>query len=168
MRGILFIPGMLALLSVAPAWSAEEFGRLFTTPGQREQLDELRRTQTDISVDIRDEELTVDQVQAVETVTPGELRLRGLVHRKDGKNTAWINDSNSYEGGIAADFTRVKENAVTGTQVVIEMGGEGGRDVSLKVGQSFNPGDGSVLDLGSDRQTPKKADPQVINAPPKF
>lgn len=130
--------------------SAEEFGRLFTTPAQRQQLDELRKSQADIKVEVLSEELTIEQDQVTESAGTGELVLRGLVYRSDGKNTAWVNDSNSYEGDLSAQYARVLEERVAAGQVVIEIGGADGGQLSLKVGQSFNPGDGTIRDLATD------------------
>ena len=127
--------------------AAEEFGRLFLTPSQRLQLDELRKSQANTKIEVQDAELNIDQKPVVEATAAGELRLRGLVYRNDGKNTAWINDSNSYEGDLTSQYTNVHEDSVAADQVVIEMGGAENVKLPLKVGQSFNPGDKSVHDL---------------------
>ena len=150
---------LLVLLLCQSSWSAEDFGRLFSTPNQRQQLDELRKNQTDIKIEVTDAELAVDQNPIVETAATGELRLKGLVYRNDGKNTAWINDSNSYEGDLSSQYTGVNEDSVDADEVVIEMGGADSGKLSLKVGESFNPADGSVRDL---IQEPEK----VLEKPP--
>jgi len=144
------------MLLCSGAWSAEDFGRLFTTPGQRQQLDELRRTQTDIKVDVQDTELAIDKGPAVQKNDTGELRLKGLVHRNNGKNTAWVNESNSYEGDLASEYTSVKEDSIANDKVTIEIGGRDSKNLPLKVGQSFNPSDGMVHDLIPDGQSSDK------------
>ena len=151
-----YLISLLGLLLCQSAWSAEDFGRLFTTPNQREQLDELRKTQTNIKIEVTDAELAVEQNPVAEAATSGELQLKGLVYRHDGKNTAWINDSNSYEGDLTSEFTRVNEDSVAADQVVIETGGEGSGKLSLRVGQSFNTGDKSVHDLLPETRGPEK------------
>ena len=142
---------LLCLLACQSSWSAEDFGRLFTTPNQRQQLDELRKTQTDFNIEVQDDELNIEQSPVVEAAATGELRLKGLVYRTDGKNTAWINDSNSYEGDLATQYLRISEEGVAADQVIIEMGGEAGEKLPLRVGQSFNPNDKTVRDLVPER-----------------
>ena len=145
---------LLGLLLSQSSWSAEDFGRIFTTPNQRQQLDELRKTQTDIKIEVQDEELAIEQNPIVEAAASGELRLKGLVYRNDGKNTAWINDSNSYEGDLSSQYTGVNEDSVAADEVVIEMGGADSGKLSLKVGQSFNPVTMEIRDISSDQNTP--------------
>ena len=147
---------LLVLLLCQSSWPAEDFGRLFSTPNQRQQLDELRKNQTDIKIEVTDAELAVDQNPIVETAATGELRLKGLVYRNDGKNTAWINDSNSYEGDLSSQYTGVNEDSVAADEVVIELGGADSGKLSLKVGQSFNPDDKSVHDLLPETRGPEK------------
>ena len=147
----------IGMLFCSCAWAAGDFGRLFTTPGQRQQLDELRRTQTDIKIDVQDTELAIDKGPVVQKNDTGELRLKGLVHRHDGKNTAWVNESNSYEGDLASEYTSVKEGSIATDKVTIEIGGAENRNLPLKVGQSFNPSDGSVHDLLPEPGNKEKA-----------
>src|SRR3546814_19916096 len=85
MRYILI--AMLLLPSLA--WSVEPFGRLFTNPAERANLDHLRQTR-------KIEPVNIDRhsgvIEAVPVLT-SELSVQGYVNRRDGqKGTVWVDD----------------------------------------------------------------------------
>lgn len=136
----------LALAAANGPVDALDFGRLFTTPAQRESLDELRRTQPDVVIEVSNDELEVDQGPSEQVVRRDQLRVKGLVYRSDGKNSVWINESNSYEGDLASDYTSVEGNRIYKDRVELRLPGEN-RPLSLKVGQSFDPESKQVSDV---------------------
>lgn len=139
---------------------AQDFGRLFTTPRQRQQLDELRKARAgDIVIDIKDEEMDIDEETTIEENNTGDIVIKGLVHRSDGKNTAWINESNSYEGDLSSQYTGIIENRISRDRVEVEMTGEDGKNLSLKVGQSYNPFTRDIRDITGGKSA-------VVDAPP--
>jgi phosphoribosyl 1,2-cyclic phosphodiesterase len=140
---------VLALPS--PQAIAGPFGRLFTTPQQRQELDELR--------DAEAEEPTIPvAVQASAAEIPNAprdpLTVRGIVTRTNGPDAAWINDSNTFEGDLTAEYLRLKPEDIDPDSVQLPATGEHrlfGPDekitVPVKVGQTLEPSTGTVIDL---------------------
>ena len=126
--------------------NAEEFGRFFTAPKQRQQLDELRRAEPDVVVEIRDEEINLQEEETVEKIQLNTISVKGLVYRNDGKNTAWVNESNSYEGDLSSQYTKVLENKIEQDKISVELP-DNKTDIILKVGNSYEPSTGRVLDI---------------------
>ena len=114
-------PLALMLLSLAAPAAAEDLGRLFFTPQQRQDLDRRRATN-------RAEE---EAPQIME----GPLTLDGHVQRSSGKTTTWINSAPQYDSGAGRDPARV---------TVVPNAGEPG--VSLKVGEIYERTTGEVRD----------------------
>ena len=112
---------MLVCLAAPAAAAAEELGRLFLTPQQRQDLDRRRVTN-------RAEE-------EAPQIKEGPLTLDGHVQRSSGKTTTWINNAPQYDNGAGRDPARV---------TVVPNAGEPG--VSLKVGQTYERTSGEVRD----------------------
>ena len=113
---------MLACLAAPAAVAAEELGRLFLTPQQRQDLDRRRATN-------RAEE---EAPQIME----GPLTLEGHVQRSSGKTTTWINGVPQYDSPAGRDPARV---------TVAPNEGEPG--VSLKISQTYERANGEVRGL---------------------
>ena len=101
--------------------AAEELGRLFFTPQQRQDLDRRRATN-------RAEE-------EAPQIKEGPLTLEGHVQRSSGRTTTWINGAPQYDSHAGRDPARVT--------VVPNLGEPG---VSLKVGQIYERMSGEVRD----------------------
>jgi hypothetical protein len=130
---------LLACLVSPAAVAAEELGRLFLTPQQRQDLDRRRATN-------RAEE-EAPQIQE------GPLTLEGHVQRSSGKTATWINGVPQYDSHSGRDPARV---------TVVPNEGEPG--VSLKVGEIYERMSGEVRGLlnGGEITVGK---PSVKNAP---
>ena len=111
----------LMLSCLAPPAAAEELGRLFFTPQQREDLDRRRATN-------RAEE-------EAPQIKEGPLTLEGHVQRSSGKTATWINGAPQYDSPAGRDPARVT--------VVPNLGEPG---VSLKIGQIYERMSGEVRD----------------------
>ncbi len=120
---------------------ADSFGRLFTTPSERKELDRIRL--------IKDKKpRQVETMQAEDFLEPTEIkkeivirdaiRLKGIVHRSDGKNSAWINEANTFEGNLESQFIQVPNNNITFDQATVIMPDDS-TSVDLKVGEVFVP-----------------------------
>ncbi len=125
-RGISFFHSLTLLLALAclatpVAAVAEELGRLFLTPQQRQDLDRRRATN-------RAEE-------AAPQIKEGPLTLEGHVQRSGGKAVTWINGVPQYDSRASRDPARV---------TVVPNEGEPG--VSLKIGQIYERSSGEVRD----------------------
>ena len=105
------------LLLPAPPAAAQDVGRLFFTPQQRQELD--RRRANNIT----------DQGPVVES----SVTVNGQVTRSSGKTTTWINGVPQYDTyrGRAVDRVGVES---------------GGKVVPVKVGETLEPGGGEVKD----------------------
>ncbi|MDP1674464.1 MAG: hypothetical protein Q8L65_15300 [Burkholderiales bacterium] len=149
MKALLLI---LLLLALPATHAAELAGRLFFTPQQRVQLDQLR-TQKAVASQVREEPIP-------ETVT-----YNGIIRRSDGKTTIWMNNQPMSAAELRSG------QAVTGTvsrdgRILLQnpQAGTGGR-LELKVGQSATLLSGKVDEsFSSQRAAPEKskaADPKA-------
>jgi hypothetical protein len=121
-------PLIVAALLVCAAGSATgaEFGRLFFTPQQRQDLDRRRQA------NIQETAVTADSF----------LTVNGQVSRSNGKNTVWINGAPQETSRKPADPARVTV-----------PGGEGESSINLKVGQTFDRVRGEVKDPAGAGET---------------
>jgi len=152
-RLIFVISIMVFFLGIHSGY-AEEFGRLFTTPKQRLQLDESRKIKPKVVVEVKEEELIIEE-EVVE-VPVDTITLRGLVYRSGGKSTAWINNSNTYEGNVASQYTRITQDNIKKDQVQMELPFNDA-NVNLKVGQTYEPETARTTDITSE--------PSMVNDP---
>jgi hypothetical protein len=133
------------------ATGSELFGRVFTTPAQRAHMDELRKAVPKPGLQFVDEIIDIEEeVEEVEEQPVNSLTVRGLVYRSDGKNTAWINDSNSFEGSVSSQYIMVGD--IKSNKVEIKIPGAN-TTVNLNVGQTFDPVSEEYRDLGGESST---------------
>jgi hypothetical protein len=126
-----------------PVKSAEEFGRFFTTAGQRARLDALRQAEPAPVAASRDEAFGREIEEAA---TAGSITVRGVVYRHNGASTAWVNDSNSYEGDIASQTIQVNRDNIRPDAVEMYITGNQSA-ISLKVGQTYEPVQDRITDV---------------------
>ena len=131
---------------MSSAANAEDFGRFFTTPMQRQYLDQLKARGTPIVVKVEDDLNTGEKKIEKKEVVNDALTVKGLVYRKDGKSAAWLNDSNTFEGDVAWEYAGVKEEKITSSKVKIRVGDQN-KDINLKVGEKYEPATESVKDI---------------------
>ncbi len=112
---------ILACLGAPAAAAAEELGRLFFTPQQRQDLDRRRASN-------RAEE-------EAPQIKEGPLKLEGHVQRSSGRTATWINGVPQYDSHASRDPARL---------TLVPNEGEPG--VSLKVGQVYERTSGVVRD----------------------
>lgn len=155
------LPILILLVFVLPGITTvngQEFGRFFTTSSQRERLDALRKTGPRIVVEINDDELGLDSGETEDTGPPvNAVSVKGVVHRQDGANTAWVNDSNTYEGDFASQYIQVNESDIQEDKVEMRISGSKS-GVRLKVGQTYDPATGRVLDITRESVKTDSAD----------
>ena len=126
MRPIISLALMLmCIVAPAAATAAEELGRLFLTPQQRQDLDRRRATN-------RAEE-------EAPQIKEGPLTLDGQVQRSGGKTTTWINGVPQFDSYSGRDPARL---------TVAPNVGEPG--VGLKVGETLDRASGEVRDSLSE------------------
>ena len=146
---VLLIYGFVLCITPCAQAAPDGFGRLFTTPEERRYLQELRYSGPEIEEVIEIiVDVDVDEV-AEEKTEPRDLEgitLNGIVYRKGGKSTAWLNGSNSYEGSLTSEYFRINTDNINSKKVSVTVP-EVGLEFDLKVGQTYEPNDESLLDI---------------------
>ena len=105
---------------------AQELGRLFFTPEQRQALDQRRRARVP------------DRPSAPLVVSP-TTRLDGYVRRQGGKSTVWVN-------GEALPETAPEAPRIGSGRVTVNVGESGAR-TGLRPGEVLDRGTGEVRDV---------------------
>ena len=130
---------------------ADELGRLFTTPAERSMLDEIRYAGPEpvavpAIVEEQIEEIMATEEKEEAPVLTDMISVKGMVYRKSGRNTAWVNDSNTYAGDLESQYIKVKPEEISKDDVQIIMPDNTTR-IKLKVGQSYEPVEEKIIDL---------------------
>lgn len=155
---------LLLLAAAHTAQAADPVGRIFFTPEQRVQLDNMRIQKTVTS-------------QAREEPVPEVVTYNGIVRRSDGKATVWINEEAVTEAGLRGKQSMVGRISRDG-RITLQAPQSA---VELKVGQSATLFSGKVEEAftarpaqadktkPADAEAPKTAEikgvpPEVIEA----
>jgi hypothetical protein len=117
---------LAGLSGIAQPCSAQDVGRLFFTPEQRQALDARRRARLP------------DRPNAPAT-TSSTTRLNGYVSRENGKSTVWVNGEPLPE--TAAEAPRINDSGRVSVNV------ESGSRATLRPGQTLDRGTGEVRDV---------------------
>ena len=127
-------------------FAADDLGRLFTTPQQRQTLEKLR-SQKPVE-EIKIPEFTFAE-RVVEEQKPviGGITVNGLVYRKGGKSTAWINSANTYEGNFGNQYIQIDANNIKPEDVEILIPINETK-VKLKTGQTYDPETDQIISPG--------------------
>ena len=121
--------------------SADGLGRLFTSPTERTALNKIRNAKP------KPEKIQVVEVETIvepiveeeeEIILRDAIVLKGIVYRSDGKNAAWINDSNTYEGDLESLYIQIKTEEIESDQVQLTMP-DNETKVKIKVGDYYDP-----------------------------
>jgi len=152
MKGFKFISGILLLCGLVTSSNvyvyaaSDGFGRLFTTPEERRTLQVLRYSKPQVKVEEPVEIIVEVPVEEIERPDIEGITLNGLVYRKGGKSTVWINKTNSYEGSLSSEYFRIKAGDINSEKVSVTVP-EVDLKFDLKVGQTYEPNDESLFDL---------------------
>jgi hypothetical protein len=139
---------LAAFLSFAApvARGADPLGRLFTTPRQRAQIDEVRNAAPkEEEVKLSGNELIRNQKQEKQSEEIKDpIVLKGVVSRADGLSTAWVNDGNTYMGDPALEYIQITPSRANVGDVTIRIPT---RDtaVDLKVGETYEPASDRII-----------------------
>ena len=144
---ILLLCGLVLCVTPCAQAASDGFGRLFTTPEERRNLQVLRYSEPEIE-EVIEIIVEVDEVAEEETESREleGITLNGIVYRKGGKSTAWLNGSNSYEGSLTSEYFRINTGDINSKKVSVTVP-EADLEFDLKVGQTYEPNDGRLLDL---------------------
>jgi hypothetical protein len=139
------LAGMLAVFYSSYSFS-DELGRLFTTPEERHMLEELRNEksgQTEI-MELNIEETNEEEGKARHE--SGSITLNGLVYRKNGNSTAWINSGNNREGNTSDRKLRIRTSTISPDTVQVELLSNSA-GIKLKVGETYTLSSDTVEDI---------------------
>lgn len=145
---------VFGVLSVQPNLQAQTLGRLFTTPAERAELDQLRKRG---GVDP-----VLDQPKSEPTVAlPGSdlSTLNGFVARSSGKTTTWINQTPHHEND---NNKTVLVEQQPHHPPVIYLQTESGKRVRVKVGETLDMKSGTIRSITappSQEATPGAGNP---------
>jgi hypothetical protein len=119
-RLIPLLVGALLIGLLEPAAAAENLGRLFFTPQQRQDLDRRRQA----------------NIQESAVTANSSLTVNGQVSRSGGKNTVWIN-------GVPQENSRRPSDPA---RVTLPAGEGESASVNVKIGQTLDKVRGKVKD----------------------
>ena len=96
----------------------EELGRLFTTPAERSKLDNLRNVHSSASFSAQPE-----AAHDVSEKKPGmeSSTVAGLVYRKSGRSTVWVNDTHVPAGTVERQRLPVDADVMADGVVLIKI-----------------------------------------------
>ncbi len=136
---VLAVLAVLATLAALPAQAqGVQFGRLFTTPAERLQLDSRRESNPGAvpgaggAIGLQQQQL-LPQAQLAPPPPPEPVQLDGVVRRSNGRSTLWLNQLPQADGS---------SEVLPDQSVALRL--SSGRKLIMKPGQRFNPADGSV------------------------
>ena len=119
------------LCLAAGAAGAQEMGRLFFTPEQRQALDARRKARV------------MDKPAAAPVAAAPTLRMDGYVKRSRGPSTVWVNGE-SQVAGPQPEAPHIGEGADPRVSVTV---GDSPARVQLKPGEVLDRGNGEVRDV---------------------
>ena len=159
-----FADFLLGLLILSFTWQLQaapidnSFGRLFSTPNERNKLDYLRQNQKLKIVSPKITPQPEDIADAAPTPLPNPIILQGYVKRSDGKKrTLWINNQAVQEDSSVdnVQIGRLYKRANTSKGANINGSSEGldlkilanGKHIRLKAGQVYEPETNQIIEL---------------------
>ena len=127
-------------------FAADDLGRLFTTPQQRQTLEKLRSQKPVEEIKIPEFTFAEPVVEEQKPVIGG-ITVNGLVYRKSGKSTAWINSANTYEGNFGNQYIQIDAHNIKPDDVEILIPINETK-VKLKTGQTYDPEADQIISPG--------------------
>ena len=137
-----------------PAGQEDNFGRLFSRPNERSNLDYLRQNQK-LKIITPQETLQADATaKGMSSDLPDPIMLQGYVKRNDGKkNTVWINKKAVLEDSIVDNVNigrlsqnnRKNNNGITDSLDLKVFAN--GKHIRLKAGQVYEPETNQVKEI---------------------
>jgi len=116
---------------------AEELtiGRLFFSPKERAELDQLR---------LQFEQTKYTQNKENATPIPNFLNLKGFIKTNQGRNVVWLDNNNAIEElnipGLRVDISNVNENGLP-IHII-----NGDKQLKLKPGQRLDTTNGQIME----------------------
>lgn len=150
---VFMLPALALSLCVlsSQAASDDDFGRLFSRPGERKNLDVMRQNQK-LKL-ITQQDLQQQSSGGDDSVPlPEPLILQGYVKRSDGTTTLWVNSKPVQENSQVDD---VEIGHLTRQQGLVNNSSDSlnikipatGKHVRLKAGQMYEPETNQIKEL---------------------
>lgn len=146
----LFISVMAAQCQAEPTG---HFGRLFSKPNERNNLNILRKNQKLKTISAQEAQQAEAPTVAEPIELPDPIILQGYVKRSDGASTLWINNQAVQEDSTVDNvkigrlnqrgFSR-KGASTEGVDVKIPANG---KQIRLKAGQMYEPETNQIIEL---------------------
>ena len=138
---------MVLIFSLPPATlAADDLGRLFTTPQQRNTLEKLRSQKPVEEIKIPEFTFAEPVIEEQKPVIGG-ITVNGLVYRKSGKSTAWINSANTYEGNFGNQYIQIDAQNIKPEDVEILIPINETK-IKLKTGETYDPEADQIISPG--------------------
>lgn len=149
----LYVAALLCLMVVAPSPASAEpapFGRLFTSPEERAELDRIRYAKRPDKPRAADKPRVAPVPEAEPEVVLKGFRYDGMVRRSGGPATAWVDGrpvlvGAADEQGLELDLPDTRSPDL---QVNLPRHAE---PVTLQPGQVFDPGPAGIPYAGGQR-----------------
>lgn len=132
----------------------DSFGRLFTRPSERDNLDYLRQNQKLKIVNPQNDPQPNEMEKEIPVELPNPIALQGYVKRSDGsKSTLWINNQPVQEDSTVDNVQIGRLSKPSGSTT--NQGSDGlnlkipanGKHVRLKAGQVYEPETNQIKEL---------------------
>jgi hypothetical protein len=153
LKAIHFLAMLMGLIAASISYQVgaeDDFGRLFSRPTERKNLDYLRQNQP-LKIVKPQEELPQDElVEMSPPELPDPIKLQGYVKRSDGKkSTLWINNQPVQEDSVIDNvnigrLSGRSNNSAEGLEVKIPANG---KRLRLKAGQVYDPETNQIKEL---------------------
>lgn len=135
---------------------ADQFGRLFLSSKERATLERLRYAKPEPVQEVVVEEIIpepdmtelmaneIEEAELPEIILEEEpvltesLTLKGVVKRGNGKNVAWLNNSNTLTGDSVMPDVSIHESDISSDSARVHLP-DNVTEVTLKVGQTYEP-----------------------------
>lgn len=143
---ILSITLIIPVIIYCSALHADDLGRLFTSPQERAMLEKIRNTPPEPEIEQTIEIPELDEIQVNTPLTIENITVSGLVYRKDGKSTAWVNKGNSYDMNYNLQSYHISNEKISPDNVVISIN-EIEKEIELKVGETYESNIDEIRDV---------------------
>lgn len=152
--GFLISIGFSTFFMPLHAETNPQFGRLFSKPAERYNLNILRQNQKLKTITTQETKEATETVAPIDTAEPiAPITMQGYVKRSDGASTLWINKKAVQENSTANNlnigqlnergFSR-KGLSTEGVDVLIPAKG---KHIRLKAGQMYEPETNQILEM---------------------
>ncbi len=118
---------------------ADSLGRIFTSAEERQKLEKIRSKTEEKKIVVIEEVKKIEEpIVKKEIVYRDSIALKGFVHRNGGKSTAWINDTNTFDGNLDSQLIQVPDKNIKTDHVMITLPDDN-TNIELRVGEAFTP-----------------------------